>query len=667
MIHELILNVALLVSFATLYSLLSRPRVNGGVWPKLLLGLFFGAIAMVGMTLPFHYAPGVIYDGRSIVMTLAGLFGGGPSALVAVLVAGAFRLYLGGNGVWAGVATIICCALVGYAFRLRVKEHTNRLTVPALYGIGLITQVVMLASQLLIVPWPAGLTVISRIWLPVISIFPAATVLMGILLRTEDRRLEAEIHLRESESRYRSLFDNNLDAILLTAPDGSIYAANPAACGMFGRTEEEICQLGREGIVDSSDPGVQAAIEERTRTGRFRGKLTYMRKDGSKFPAEISSVIFQDQKGLERTSMIIRDITERKVAEDTLWEREILLNAILSNLPITIFAIDSEGNFSLSEGKGLEAVGLKPGENVGESALELFNEMPLVEQSGELTNGNDVFQRVFAGESIHAHNKLRGAFLDNYIGPIQDKAGVVIGVVGVSINITERKLAEDALRHYNQELRSLTTRLSQVKEEERRVLALDLHDYVGQNLTALSINLNMLQSLISPESVEKIKPFLEDSQELIEQTTRHIRNLMVELRPPELDDYGLLAALRSYGDRFAQRNQIQIQVPVGDLNPQPSSQTATTLFHIAQEALTNIAKHAKASQVKITLSQVTNWLQMSIWDDGIGFDPETVPAGQAEIGWGLLSMKERAEAIGGHLRVKSHPGQGSTLIVEVPV
>jgi len=667
MIHELILNVALLVSLSTLYSLLSRPRMNGGIWPKLLLGLFFGGIAIIGMTLPFRYAPGIIYDGRSIVMTLAGLFGGGTSTLVAVLIAGAFRLYLGGNGVWAGIASINCCALAGFLIRLLVKGKPSRLELPALYGIGFIAQVVMLASQLLIVPWPTGLSVINRIWLPVISIFPAATVLMGILLRTEDRRLEAEIHLSESESRYRSLFDNSLDAILLTAPDGSIYAANPAAREMFGRTEEEIYHLGLDGVIDCSDPSVLKALEEQAHSGSYKGVLPHIRKDGSKFPAEITSVIFQDQKGRERTCMIVRDITERKLAEEALWEREILLNALLTSLPITIFAIDSEGNFSLSEGKGLEAVGLKPGENVGKSGLELFSEMPFVEQSGEVANGHDVFKRAFAGESIHAHNELRGVFLDNFIGPIREKTGMVIGVVGVSINITERKLAEETLKQTTQQLRSLATRLSQVKEEERRVLALELHDRVGQDLTALSINMNMLQSMISPESVEKIKPLLEDSQQLIEQTAWRIRNLMVELRPPELDDYGLLAALRSYGDRFTQRNKIQIQVPAGDLSPQPSSQTATTLFRIAQEALTNIAKHAEASQVKITLSQDTNWLQMTIWDDGIGFDPETVPAGRAETGWGLLSMQERAEAIGGHLHVKSHPGQGCTLIVEVPV
>ena len=667
MIHELILNGALLISLATLYSLLSRPRMNGGLWPKFLSGIFFGGITIVGMILPSQYAPGVIYDGRSIVMTLAGLFGGGTSALVAVLVAGAFRIYLGGNGIWAGLATIISCAGVGYVFRLQANKRPDRIKIPGLLGIGLITHVVMLACQLLVIPWPTGLTIISRIWLPVMTIFPFATVMMAILLRTEDRRLEAEYQLSESESRYRSLFDNSLDAILLTAPDGTIYAANPAASEMFGRTEEEICRLGRAGIVDRSDPGVQAAIEERTRTGRFRGELTHLHKDGNKFPAEVSSVIFQDRNGRERSSMIIRDITDRKLAEKELWRREILLNAILTSLPITIFAIDSEGKFSLSEGKGLEAVGLKPGENVGESALGLFGEMPFLKQSGEETSGYDIFQRAFAGESIQAQNEMQGVFLENFIGPIRDKVGAVIGVVGVSINITKRKIAEDALFHKSQQLRSLANRLSQVKEEERRVLALELHDSVGQYLTALSINLNMLQSLISPESVEKIKPFLEDSQQLIEQTTLRIRNLMIELRPPELDDYGLVAALRSYGDRLAQRNQLQIQIPAGDLEPKLSSQTATTLFRIAQEALTNIVKHAEANLVKITFSHDAEWLRMTISDDGMGFDPETLPASRAETGWGLFSIQERAEAIGGHFHVKSHPGQGCTLLVEVPL
>jgi PAS domain S-box-containing protein len=121
--------------------------------------------------------------------------------------------------------------------------------------------------------------------------------------------------LKESEEMYQLLYENSMDAILLTSPDGNIQAANPAACTMFGRTEEEIISAGRNGIVDSTDPRLPGALEERGHTGRFKGELTFILKDGTRFPGEVSSNVFTDHRGQTRTSMIIRDITERKIME----------------------------------------------------------------------------------------------------------------------------------------------------------------------------------------------------------------------------------------------------------------------------------------------------------------------------------------------------------------
>lgn len=128
-------------------------------------------------------------------------------------------------------------------------------------------------------------------------------------------RCQAEEALRESEMRYRTLFENSLDAVLLTAPDGRIVSANSSACRMFGRTEEELCALGREGVVDLTDPRLAALLEMRERYGVAAGELTYLRADGTPFPAEVSSVVFKDGQGNPRTSMIIHDISERKRAE----------------------------------------------------------------------------------------------------------------------------------------------------------------------------------------------------------------------------------------------------------------------------------------------------------------------------------------------------------------
>lgn len=137
------------------------------------------------------------------------------------------------------------------------------------------------------------------------------------LLKAEiDARKEMETALQDSEKLYRSLFENSIDGILLTEPNGKILKANPAACRILGRDENEICKVGRDGTVDPSDPRLPKALEERERTGRLFSELTHVRKVGTKFPCEVSSAVFIDSQGERKTCMIIRDITERKSAEE---------------------------------------------------------------------------------------------------------------------------------------------------------------------------------------------------------------------------------------------------------------------------------------------------------------------------------------------------------------
>jgi len=149
-----------------------------------------------------------------------------------------------------------------------------------------------------------------------------SALLIYFLLRRElDLRKIAESKVEESEERYRLLFETSIDAIMLTAPEGNILAANQATTRMFGWTVEEIQKIGRDGVVDVTDPRHLAALDERARTGRFRGELTLVRKDGTKFPGEVSTAVFTDQQRNERTSMVIRDITERKQSEQKIRQQ----------------------------------------------------------------------------------------------------------------------------------------------------------------------------------------------------------------------------------------------------------------------------------------------------------------------------------------------------------
>lgn len=145
--------------------------------------------------------------------------------------------------------------------------------------------------------------------------------------------------------KYTALFENSLDAVLLTSPDGTILAANPAACRMLGRSESEICTLGRNGVMNLNDLRLEAALKKRETEGKFYGELTMIRKNGDIFPVELSTVIFADKDGQQLTSMIMRDITERKKGEEKLKTSEITYRSLFENSLVAISQAHPDGSF----------------------------------------------------------------------------------------------------------------------------------------------------------------------------------------------------------------------------------------------------------------------------------------------------------------------------------
>ena len=246
--------------------------------------------------------------------------------------------------------------------------------------------------------------------------------------------------------------------------------------------------------------------------------------------------------------------------------------------------------------------------------------------------------------------------------------------LGILMDITERKQAEAELAQLNvdlkqhviertaqlEQLRDLSQRLSELSETERRNISRELHDRVGPNLTALQLNLGMMQAGLPPGALTL--SVLNDARAVLEQTIVQVRDVMSDLRPPALDDYGLVAAIRSYTERYAARLDAEVEVQGTDMNPRPSLAVETELFRIAQEALTNIAKHACAQHVLVAAERTLTGITLAITDDGVGFDSEVE---RKSGGMGLDTMRERAEALGAALRIESRPGGPTRIVVEL--
>ena len=226
----------------------------------------------------------------------------------------------------------------------------------------------------------------------------------------------------------------------------------------------------------------------------------------------------------------------------------------------------------------------------------------------------------------------------------------------VVIDITARRDAEEKSRARQDELR----RVREIEETERRRLARELHDQVGQNLTSLGLHLNLLKDQLPGAASPAARARLDQSVALVAEIMRAVRTVMTDLRSPVLDDFGLVAAAREYVGQFTARTGIGVDFTGEESDLRLPGAVETALFRILQEALTNISKHARATLVTIVLRAEGTCFKMMIADNGCGFDTEC-----ARRGWGLRIITERAEAIGGRCRLQSSPGRGSVIEVEV--
>ena len=249
----------------------------------------------------------------------------------------------------------------------------------------------------------------------------------------------------------------------------------------------------------------------------------------------------------------------------------------------------------------------------------------------------------------------------------------IAGLVGwnrtLSKGILQRTAAlgqsEQRLRGSSAELQALSRRLVDLQESERKDLARELHDRVGQSLTALNINLAILREALSHQDAD-ITSRLEDSAILLESTVQTIDNVVSDLRPPMLDDHGLQPALAWYAKQFSARTGMAVSVHASEPDERTGVDVEIALFRIAQEALNNVAKHARASSVVIALERQGSEYVMSVADDGVGLRGLEERADRPRPGLGMATMRERAQAVGGRFQIESLPGGGTRLTVRIP-
>lgn len=348
------------------------------------------------------------------------------------------------------------------------------------------------------------------------------------------------------------------------------------------------------------------------------------------------------------TKMEVKAITDRDIESLPRQREQLLDQAILVGTNAIVSKILKGERYSASGISKEKSFDLLPAEfaaQLGKDGLSVLEVFPL--QASDQPLG----MLAIAREYGHPYTEDEISFIGSLLSPI---------ALAIQNAILLGQLTES-----QSQLRGLSQQLVQVQEDQFSRLVEELHDRVGQDMTAININLHILRNLLPRDVSQDVIARLADMEKLVTESVRRMRSTMTELRPPMLDKYGLTATLHWYCEQYQQRTEIQVKIDdryMKDTRLPPEIEIV--LFRIAQEALNNVAKHARASRVDIELFEDNGGIMMAITDNGVGFDEKSQSSRDIPH-WGVPLMQERVRAINGKFLLRSVPEQGTQIVVRV--
>lgn len=481
------------------------------------------------------------------------------------------------------------------------------------------------------------------------------TALLYLLLRRElVRRANAERDRQRLDRQLRGVLESMTDGFVALDREWRYLYVNRHAGEMLGRDPESL--MGGN-IWELFPEGVGQPFYHAYHEAMNGGRAVRIEEHYAPWGRWFENRIYPVPDGI---AIFFQDISERKAAEAALRESEERFHLLVEGVTDhAIYMLDPQGRV-LTWNRGAERIkGYPAAEIVGHSFECFYTEadrrtgLPQRALERATTEGR------FEGEGWRLRRDGSTFWASVSITALRDEQGRLRGFAKITRDITERRMAEQTLAAYAERLELLSRQLLEAQENERRHIARELHDEVGQLLTAVTLG---LQSACRHPDARAVAPALAASVESVERVLARVRDLSLDLRPSLLDDLGLVPALRWYAERQARQSGVPVQLVVRDAERRFPSAVETACFRIAQEALTNALRHAGAGAVDIALRAGEGAIEVEVRDDGAGFDAAAARERAARGGsFGLLGMQERAELAGGTLAVESAPGQGTTV------
>ncbi len=506
----------------------------------------------------------------------------------------------------------------------------------------------------------------------------AFNLMTGRLLQANaDLRAQIEVRqrteeaLRVSEERFRQMIDGVRDyAIFMLGPEGRGANWNAGAERMFGYAGADIVgeDLGVLYPEEERRIGLPRKILDRAASeGRTEVEGLRVRKDGTRFWANVVLSAIRDTSGvLLGYSKVTRDITARRATEQQMR----MLAHTITSLNESVVITDLQDTILSVNPAFSSMYGYEPSEAIGRDAS--FLRLRPVDRSFGPSIRSQRLAGGWSGELLAARKSGEDFPVTLSTSVVRDDTGAPIAIVSISRDITEqtrlRRQLEEAERQQLSGLKRFAVSVQRAQEEERARISRELHDDLCQRLSGMKFAAEVITDRILPgnrKAIRELRGFAAD----LDRAISEVRRISGNLRPSALDDFGLMIALKMLCKEFQTQHGVRTSLELGGPVPQEINADAEiALYRIAQEALSNIAKHARAGAATIVLQMRDADLRLTVRDDGKGFVADA-PAAAREPGHGLglISMRERTELLGGSFAVTSAPNTGTTITVTIPV
>lgn len=637
LVVDLIQNVALLLALTVGYDLVSTRFPTDSRRAVLLHGGLFGAIAIIGMMIPMTFVPGVVYDGRSIVLAAAGYVGGPVVAGVAGLMAAVYRGYLGGPGAIPGLLVIIESAALGVAvFYLRQRDLRWERSL-WIWFFGVVVHVLMLAAQL-VLPGNLGATVVIRFGPLVLALYPIALVVLLQIVIDHRRQRDMLRELQEREGQYRALFENRHAPMMILDPDdGRIIDANMAAAEFYGWSRDELRRMRASDLNTLSPEEISQEMSRAGRAEENHFEFRHRRRDGSIRDVAIFSGAV-DVNGASRLYLIIEDITDRNARDRELY----LATYSMEHSAVAIYRVDEPvGRISYANEHACRALGYTAAELIGMNVAE-------IDPTFERPYWRDYFREVQETgsrtiETLHRRKDGSEFPVEIMVSLIEYQEEVF--TLTVSHDISERKRAEERI---------------QASLEEKQVLLKEIHHRVRNNLAVLSGLINL--QIAHVPSTDASFPAIEKTRDRI-MVMGMIHDMMYQAQDFSHVDFA--AFVRQLAAQLqAEYPQLNTTLTVEVDDVQVDVTTAVPLGLIISEAITNALKHAhplgESGTVSVGVQPRDTGVHLHVTDDGVGLHGGL----EESESLGFQLMHSLVGQVGGRLHIESGETGGCSIVVD---